>query len=263
MNALLFSSILGLSACGKRAPSAAADPAEVLARARERSLPFALRGAFSVTIHRGDAELSTRGGLVLHAPDRFRVEVLGAVGTPALIVASDGEAIDVWSAQDQIFYSGPDASAVLAELSGGAVRLDDVVRVLTATLPLPDAPVASATLDGRDADLVIDAAPGVQLWAQVDGRSGLLSSMRVVRDAASLIEASYPSTKRIGRTELPWELSLEVPSLQLRVDIDMQSWDELGQVPEVFDLTAPEGATEKDLVTALKEAAAKAERPLP
>lgn len=263
MRALVLASLLWLGACAKRGPESAADPAELLAEARSRKLPFALRGAFSVTIHRGEAELSTRGGLVLHAPDRFRVEVLGPVGTPALIVASDGGVIDVWNAQDQVFYRGPDADAVLAELSGGAVTLSDVVRVLTATLPLPEAPVRSATVEDRHLALTLDAPEQTTLVARVDGRSGLLEEARVEREGATLLSASYPSARKIGRTELPWEMSLSVPAIQLRVDIQMQSWDELGQVPEVFSLTPPAGAQVKDLVTSLREAAEKAGRPPP
>lgn len=261
MKILLFALSLGLVACAKGGPAGAADPTEVLAEARARKLPFALRGAFSVTIHRGEADLSTRGGLVLHAPDQFRVEVLGPVGTPALIVASDGAAINVWNAQDQIYYSGPDAAAVLAELSGGAVQLSDVVRVLTATLPMPAAPVASSSPEGRAAAYVLSGPEGVQLRARVDGRSGLVQQLTVEREGAALLSASYPGTKKIGRTELPTEMTLDVPALQLKVDISMQSWDELGQVPDVFDLAAPSGATVKDLVTTLREAADKAGAP--
>lgn len=203
MRALVLASLLWLGACAKRGPESAADPAELLAEARSRKLPFALRGAFSVTIHRGEAELSTRGGLVLHAPDRFRLEVLGPVGTPALIVASDGGVIDVWNAQDQVFYRGPDADAVLAELSGGAVTLSDVVRVLTATLPLPEAPVRSATVEDRHLALTLDAPEQTTLVARVDGRSGLLEEARWSARARPCSARATPAPGRSGARSCP------------------------------------------------------------
>lgn len=263
MRALLCASVIWISACGKRPSGPAADPAAVLAEARARDLPFALRGAFSVTIRRGEAELGTRGGLVLHEPDRFRVEILGPVGTPALIVASDGRAIDVWNAQDQIFYHGPDAASVLAELTGGAVGLSDVVRVLTASLPLPDAPVRSATMEDGALALALAGAEGVDVLARVDAKTGLLAELSVQRDGERLVHLAYGESKKVGRVRLPWLMSLEIPSLSLGLELDVVSWDELGQVPEVFRLTPPAGATEKDLVSSLREAAEKAGRPRP
>lgn len=263
MRRLLLTFTLLLAGCAKHDAGSGADPATLLAEARARSLPYALRGSFSVTLRRGDAEVSTRGGMVLHAPDQFRVEINGPVGTPAVIVASDGTAINVWDATKQVYYSGPDAASVLGELTGGAVSLSDVVRVLTATLPLPEATVASSSVEGHDLSLVMTGAQEVSVAAMVDGRTSLLRTLDVRRAQDPLVHLSYGRGKRVGKMTLPWEFSLDAPSLDLGLDIEMESWDELGQVPQVFNLTAPKGATEKDLVESLKESAEKARHPQP
>lgn len=263
MRTLFLALLIGVTACAKRAETPVADPAAVLAEARARRVPFALRGAFSVTLEREGAELGTRGGLVLHPPDRFRVEVLGPVGTPLVILASDGVALHVWNAQDQVFYRGDDAGAVLEELTGGAVTLADVVRLLTGTLPLPDAPVRSATADGRDVSVVLEGGEGVTVLAQIDGRSALLQEIAVRRALTRLLTLTYGDPTRVGRQVLPGLIELEVPALPLTAKVEMESWDELGQIPEVFSLSPPSGAAVEDLVASLKAAAEEAGRPRP
>jgi len=263
MRALFLAFLLSFAGCAKHDAGAGADPAALLAEARARSLPFALRGSFSVTLRRGDAEVSTRGGMVLHAPDQFRVEINGPVGTPAVIVASDGTAINVWDATKQVYYSGQNAASVLGELTGGAVSLSDVVRVLTATLPLPDASISTSSVDGRDLSLVMTGEQEVSVAATVDGRTSLLRALDVRRAEQTLIHLDYGRGKRVGKMILPWALKLDAPSLDLGLEIEMESWDELGQVPQVFDLRPPKGATEKDLVESLKESAEKARHPQP
>jgi hypothetical protein len=146
---------------------------------------------------------------------------------------------------------------VLNELTGGAVALSDVVRVLTASLPMPKAPVTASKLEEDTLEVLLDGAQGVQVAARVDARDALLEELSVVRGEEALVHLDYGAAKKVGRDWMPGELSLDVPALGLRVDVDFESWDELGQVPEVFDLEPPPGSTEKDLVEALKEAALK------
>ena len=62
---------------------------------------------------------------------------------------------------------------------------------------------------------------------------------------------------KVGRSQLPGSFTLDVPALDLGVTITVDSWDELGQIPDVFTLTPPAGAAQKDLLQALQEEAVK------
>lgn len=260
MRTLLHASILAcalLSGCAHRASGGAADPTEVLAAARAARQPFALRGAFSVTLRRGDTSVSTRGALVLHEPDQFRVEVMGPVGTPLVIVASDGRALNVWSAQNMTFYRGPNAPAALRELTGGALALADVVKVLTGQLPLPAAEVRSQAVDEAGVAVTLAAPEGAEVGAHLDPKTALLRDLSVSRAGQSLLTLSYGRAVKVGRSQLPGAFELDVPALDLGLSIRMESWDELGQIPDVFTLAPPPGAEQKDLVEALEEEAVK------
>lgn len=257
-----------LLGCAHRAPGANVDPVAVVAQSRATPQPFALRGAFSVAIRRGDATVSTRGALVLHAPDQFRVEVMGPVGTPLIIVASDGRNLNVWSAQTGVFYRGADAPAALRELTGGALQLSDVVRVLTGQLPLPDAPVLGQSVDEQGVAVSLQGPEGATVGAHLDPKTAVLAELSVQREGEPLVQLDYLKAVKVGRSRLPGGFSLDVPALDMSVFIKMESWDELGQIPEVFSLSAPANASTVDLVEALKEAALKrgeapASRPQP
>ena len=239
------------------------DPASVVAQARVSTLPFALQGRYSVRIQRGTLDVSTRGGLVLDrvTPDqgaRFRVEVFGPLGTPAFLVASDGTALNVWNQSNATFYRGLDAAAVLQKLTGGAVTLADISRILTGRVPLPNAPLRSSTVDGDAVVLTLDAGQGALVTARVDPRSGLATSLSLQRaEGPPLLSVTYGRPMKVGGERLPSALTLTVVPLDLVATVSFESWDELGQIPEVFALQAPTGAVDKDLVEALTELAAQ------
>lgn len=244
--------------------AASSDPASVLTAARAAPQPFALRAAYAVSIRRGEGTVSTRGALIVRAPDQFRVEVNGPVGTPLLIVASDGHALNVYNAQNSTFYRGADAPAALAELTGGALALSDVVRVLTGQIPMPSAEVQSTGVDDRGVAVTLKAPGEALVNAHLSPKTATLADLAVVMGGVSLVTLDYDKAVKVGRSRLPGGFDLSVPSLDLGVNIDIESWDELGQIPDVFTLKPPSGATEKDLIEALHEAAVKqGSRPQP
>ncbi len=260
MRTLIHASILGcalLFGCAHRSSGGAADPTEVLAAARAARQPFALRGAFSVTLRRGDTSVSTRGAMVLHEPDQFRVEVMGPVGTPLVIVASDGRALNVYSAQNMTLYQGSNAPAALRELTGGALTLADVVRVLTGHLPLPGAEVRSQSVDEAGVMVTLAGPEGAEVSAHLNPKTALMNDLSVSRAGESMLKLSYGRAVKVGRSQLPGSFTLDVPALDLGVTITVDSWDELGQIPDVFTLTPPAGAEQKDLLQALQEEAVK------
>lgn len=249
--------LLLLSGCAHRGGGpAVSDPAAVVARARAAAMPFALQARYAVDIHQGNREISTRGGLVLDRGARFRVEVFGPLGTPALVLASDGTALHVWNQSNSTFYRGDQAKAALETLTGGGVGLADLGRILTGRVPLPGAPVLSASADGDAVALSLDAGGGAVLDARIDPKSGLLSRLSVQRAGEpAQVAVDYGRSVRVGGERLPATLTLAVAALDLEVELRFESWDQLGQIPDVFSLAPPPGSVEKDLLESLKEAA--------
>jgi len=235
---------------------------------RAAKAPFALQGRFSVRLESPGANGTVQGALILHQPDRFRIELLTPFGTPLFYVASDGRALNAWSQRDGVFYRGTDAERVLDQLTGGAVDLADVNALLTGLLPLPDAPIVGLSEDHDGLVQVILQAPeDVRVLAVLDPKDELTRELRVVRvDSEStlpitdeavpkgetLVELRYLESMRVGRTRLPESVVVSLPTLGWTLELSFLSWDELGQIPEVFELAAPAGATELDLVATLQ-----------
>jgi outer membrane biogenesis lipoprotein LolB len=241
------------------------DPAALLETARARRIPFALQGRFAVTLSGPDLSASTNGGLIVHRPDRFRVEILTPLATPLILMASDGQSLHAFTSADRDFYRGDDAVAVLAELTGGAVALADVVSVLTGTLPMAGADVTSLTENqGGGAVVGLRVAPlpsGDEVLVRADlDPDGLVRTVSVERNLPGeaplvVLEVETLDTMRVGRSRLPEELQVRLPTLGWTVDLEFSAWDELGQIPDVFSLQPPPGSNEKDLVTTLRDLA--------
>lgn len=259
---LLAASAAALVACGpKRLGRAEADA--LVTALRSRPLPRSLSARFHLKLGEGLGGGTTSGGLVTHMPNRFRLEILSPLGTPMVSVASDGSAIHAWNQQSGTFYQGDDAHAVLDELTGGAVGLADVLQLLTGGLPLADAPVLH-TEARPDHVLVVLGAPGnLRLRAQVDNKRSLVQRVAIGRagaeDSADIDElfvvVETPDHLRVDGGWYPETLVLTAPALGWSLTLEFHTWDELGQIPDVFSLSPPPGARIEDLEESLREAA--------
>lgn len=261
----------------RRSPDMALDQLMVTVDAvRAAQAPFALQGRFSVRLESPGSSGSTKGALILHRPDRFRIELLTPLGTPLLYLASNGKALHAWSQRDGRFYRGDDAGQVLAQLTGGAVGLADVNALLTGMLPLPDAPIVSVDEDEQGmVRLSLQAPQDVRVLAILDPHELITRELRVVRldpgedlpvqgmsdgvltGGETLVEVRYAEVKRVGGNRLPEQILVSLPTLGWSLELEFLSWDELGQIPEVFELVPPAGAVEADLVATLRELAEK------
>lgn len=256
-----------LGACARRVDRTGPKDDEALralvAAARSRPATFALQGRFTIRLEGPGLAGTTKGALVLAQPDRFRVEVHNPVGPPMMLLASDGRALNVWVSKNNRFYRGEDASQVLQQLTGGAVQLSDVNLLLTGGLPLPEAEIRDLRLDEDGLVRLSLAAPeGVSVHAALDPSTGLLRQMEVVAAPTGLdpgvalpqamVVVEVLSTMKVGDQRLPESMLVRMPTLGWTVGLDFVSWDELGQIPEVFALSPPPGAGEQDLVGALR-----------
>lgn len=251
-----------LTACGPKRVSKA-EAARVVDELRSRPLPRAMQARFQIKVGSNGQSGSTSGAIVTHMPDQFRLEILTPLGTPMISVASNGTAIHAWSQQRATFYRGDDALEVLGGLTGGAVGMPDVLQLLTGGLPLPDAPVL--TTEAREEGvLVVLGAPGdVRVRALVAPKRQLVRRVEIGRAPSSSsaeIEEMYAvfdisDHMRIDGALYPEELTIELPPVGWTLELTFHTWDELGQIPDVFDLQAPPNAKTADLEDTLRKAA--------
>jgi hypothetical protein len=227
---------------------------QVVELMRARKVPFALQARFHVRVEGPDVGGSTVGALILHRPDRFRIEIQTPVRTPFLYLASNGQSMHAWVQQNRTFYRGDRATEVIAELTEGAMSAADVMEVFTGGLPLPDAKVTAASW-GEDGmvDATLDPGTGHRVQVRIDPRNRLLIGLVVEsEEGEDLLAFEVTDEMHFRRARMPEEMTLYLPGLGWTLEVEVHTWDELGVIPEVFDLAPPRGATEADLVESLR-----------
>ena len=258
---------LSLLACGPKAPSGRSprvDPAIVVEKLRAQRASYALKGQFSISVRGPGTGGSTTGGLILHAPNSLRVDLLTPLRTPFYALSADGKALHLWSPRANTFYRGDDAVAVLGQLSGGAIQTADLLSILTADLPFANAPVLFAEVVPEGVHVLLGGPERARAEAWVNPRRrrverlrfGLAADPQSSPISQTYAEVVYTDFMKVGREQLPEELVLTVPTLGWTVELEFDVWDELGVIPNVFTLAPPPGVVEKDLVGAITELAA-------
>lgn len=221
----------------------------LLQAVRARPVPDVLQGRFSIKMRSpklGIVAPRLAGALVIQRPDRAWVAVYDPVGSPVVQLASDGARVIFLNGRDRIAVVEEGAADMLAEASGGQLRMADVVDVLLGMVPLdrlaavgreaptePDGPVRYDFRGPADTRVVawLDAVGGtptrVELWAGADSPA---------------VVATYPPfTAQEDGTLLPSGLLVEVPVVELSLDLAFKSWTALDAAPDVFAPAVPAG----------------------
>jgi len=262
---------------GKHHISKGAEPARVVELMREAPLPYALQARFNVEVEGPGVSGSTPGALIMHVPDKFRIEIQTPMRTPFLYVASDGQGIHAWLHRDQVFLRGNDATAVLEEMTGGALSISDLFAVLTGRLPFRQAEMVSVSAPQKGwVDVVFQGPNELLCRAQIESKYGLVRQLMVGRELPDaetcgdptspeclglvevLFTVRYPDLMHFQGTMMPEEVFVDFPKLGWSLEIEVHTWDELGVIPDAFTLSVPNGAEEKDLVESLRKIAESA-----
>lgn len=227
------------------------DAATTLAAARHyrEAALLPVNARFSLHLETGGKSVNASGAAVIRPPDHVRIEVSGPLGPPALVIAADGRAANVWQAGKGIYYQGLDADAVLRELTGGAGGLDLVTGLLLGQHvepAVPEAVTASppvAVMVGADAGWMwrwCDAA-GTCLEETLTARGGHLVAVHAVgADGQTLLDATL--TPQSG-SPWPGRLTVSLPTLAVLADLRFMSWTPFSAPDGAFLLPAPAGAT--------------------
>ena len=96
-------------------------------------------------------------------------------------------------------------------------------------------------------------APKKKLVRRVEIGRALSSDSPDIVDLVAVFDVS--DYMRIGGAQYPEEMTIDIPPVGWTLELTFHTWDELGQIPDVFDLQAPAGSKVADLEQTLRNAA--------
>ncbi len=235
---LLLALVLLFSGCPGRGPTAtpALDPLAALERARQESWVRPVLGTFSIRLELPDRKIGASGLLILAPPNRFRLELRGPVGGPALVVVSDGQMLDVWLASSNTVWHAAEAEPLLRGLTGELFGLDAVVSLLGGRLPASDAWVAGPT------GLTLTTPQGVIATVVLDQRGAHLMGVEAKdREGGVLLRADL-----VPGRDYPDRLALQIPTLGGGAELEFDAWEAYEPEDVVFRIATPPSPTVVD-----------------
>lgn len=217
------------------------DPAAFLAEVRAEPPPGPVAVPFAIRIVTPENTIHASGTLVVSPPARFRLELRGPIGGPALLVAGDGTSIVAWQAAKNIFYTLREAETSIRTLTGGAAGLDGAAALLLGRLPDLGEPATQEIVAGRPRYEWVGPT-GARVMAELDPATRHLTALEAV-DAvgtpwltAALLPAEYPEA-----------LHVSLPPKDITADLDFGDWMSVTPADAVFTLAPPPGAEMQEL----------------
>ncbi len=255
--------------CGDKpnAPRPLGDAQAVADAAWQRAVPFALKAGYSVHIEAPRLGLSgtTRGALIVHRPGKFRLDIYSPLGSPLVYAASDGKALGIYVAPEKMWLGSDNAEGLLREMTGNAAGLEDLVALMTGRLPFQDAEIVGAKNQGDEAVYTFKGPEDTKAIVVLDPRK--LTSRRIEAydpTGAMVLEADYEDYSKVGRTLLPEAVRIKASSIDFLLELEFDAWDEIGVIPDAFQVPAPPGSRVidlDDLVVKARYAAEQGDKP--
>lgn len=180
-------------------------------------------------------------------PDRLRFEVLSPFG-PVFVLATSAGRLAAYARDEATVYRGAASPANLERYTSVELPITAAVDLLLGTPPIDGhrAPVVSR--DAGQLRLLCDMQDGT---ARVVWFTPELDPARFEQwtaDGAVALRATFAGYADINRVRLPLQLSLEMPSTQRRVDIELREPEVNPVLDEpLFALDTPRGSQEVDL----------------
>lgn len=199
---------------------------------------------FNLQLQSPKDAVNAQGMLLVSPPNRFRIEISGPIGPPALVIASDGTAVNALLPGKGIYYAGPDAETALRGLTGGAAGLDVVTALLVGQFVQPG-PLGPSVPESGGWTWSWTREDGTRLAETLGAAGGKLVALDVTKaDGGSLLAADLVPTPGS-----PWPASMhvELAPIGTTADVRFSSWQAAAPSATAFTLAAPEGAVVKEL----------------
>lgn len=238
--ALAFLALPLLFGCPPKEPEAPlgpVDPAKVLDRAERDALASPMLARFDVKLETPKDRVGANGTLLVDPEGRFRLELRGPIGGPAVVVASDGKDVVAWESGPNVFYRAEDAEGALREATGDVAGLSTLASVLAGRLPdLGDPDDVAFDAQGRPR-YVWRGPKDSRVAAVLDPRRARLVAVDVL-DA----EGRTWLAAEVEPADYPERMSLVLPVQGVTATLDFKDWTPAKPDPSVYALQAPEGA---------------------
>lgn len=223
----------------------AVEEGQVVTMLRQRPVPDPTQARFTIKMRSRPLKIAAPrlgGGLIVDRPDRAYLAVLDPLGSPVIELTTDGQKVVFVNHHDDQYVVQDDARAALGGVTQGAVTLPDVVGMLIGLLPIDAARVRSQETaeDGTEC-IHFEGPGGLLVTAWVDPTTATPRRVEVTDSKGKrTVNATYEPFMVIDGRLLPSGVSLEVPSVELTVDVDFRSWKALEQAPAVFSPGPPD-----------------------
>lgn len=241
---------LVLVGCKKPTPITTANRLEedlLVKQLRSRVVPNPSQAKLSVKMRSkplGIAAPPLAGGLIVDRPGRAYLAILDPIGSPVLTLTSDGTAAAMTNTRDKEWIHAEDAQMALGSATEQSVALDDVISLLMGLVPVEQDMVKDRTEEADGVRLDIDGPGQTSFSALVDATNATPKSIRVDNaEGEQLVLATYEPFELQGDSWMPTNLLLEVPSVELTINVRYKTWKVLETAPDVFNVVPPKGYT--------------------
>lgn len=175
-----------------------------------RTAVGSLRGFAQIAYESADDTLGSRHAVLAERPDRFRLEVLSAFGTLAL-VANNGPELVVYVRRDSAVYRGVTTPLNIAAYTGVPLAAADVVAILLGAPPERPSTGDSIVLRDEAAGLIrlaVPVAEGTQdIWFEPDTLHPVVS-LTPLADGRAL-KVSFGNYEARGPVTFPFTIDIE------------------------------------------------------
>jgi outer membrane lipoprotein-sorting protein len=243
-----------LAACATRVsppPSASGGPLPSAAQAfdaleQRRASLRSLRAMARLRYTSADESRTAKQLVLVERADRLRFEILSPFGAVFVLTAADG-ALAAWTRSESTVYRGTASAENLQRYAQIDLPVASAVDLLLGTPPLAADVSSVISADGAAVELWQDTGRDVRVaWFTPS-----LEPLRYEqRDAAGrvLLRATFAQYATIDGQRVPTQLTIEDPSGQRRVDIDLTETEVNPVLADgLFALETPAGSKQVDL----------------
>ncbi len=201
-----------------------------------------LRGLADVILERGGRQERFREAAILALPDKLRLETLQFGGATALVVATNGDHLAIYSLATNEFAQGHASAGALATLTGVAMEPRHLLRLLAGLPPLAfQAADPRSRVEAEGEAFVAESAEGV-FWQRLRlDAGGNLSGGELRTAAGPVFTFQFDDLRRLPGRSFPYRLLFEQPG-GARVEMAYRSVEVNPPLDAaVFTLSVPAG----------------------